>query len=823
MDREPAFFPDPTLGMVGLDSGGRITAWGGAASAILGYDAEAVLGRPAGELLASDADRPAVVAAARRCRMGESVREALAVRHHDGGPVELLVRSWPVATGARDVHWHLCFAEMAKVRRWDTDRAVIEGLFAQAPIGLAVLDTRLCFVRVNDALERIHGIPRKESLGRRISALFPGPETDLMEARQRRVLETGKPLTTEHRASVTAAGEGHRGWSITSFRLVDPRGTILGVASAVVDVTERNRARDRLMLLDEAARRIGTTLDVTRTAAELADVAVPRLADYIAVDLLRGIALGEESGPGPVGGGAVLRRAAICSLLKEAPEASYPVGELITFHQATPQARAMADGRSVLLPTLEDSEEWLAQDPHRAGKMIAAGIHSVMVIPLRARDVTLGVAHFYRWQRPEPFEDDDITVAEELVARAAVCVDNARRYTRERHTAITLQQSLLRTTTPENSAATTVCRHLPAIGPTGVGGDWFDVIPLSGARLGLIVGDVPGRGIHAVANAARLGTAVRALAQQDASPDELLTQLDDIVTQAAEEAEHHPEAPTAGIGTTCLYAIYDPVSRRCALAGAAHLPPVLVKPSGAPHLLDLRAGPPLGLGGMPFETTDVDVPEGSTLALYTNGLLHGEGRHHDIDAALRTLCRTLTHSGNNLEQVCDTALDALLPSRAPHDDAVLLLARTHALGPDRVATWDLPPDPAIVGQARSLTSTQLAAWDLEELAFTTELIVSELVTNAIRYGRAPIQLRLIRATTLVCEVSDASSTSPHMRQAADTDENGRGLFMIAQMADRWGTRHSLTGKTIWAECGALSSTAARRPGRRDLRPFRRAR
>ncbi|WP_053657698.1 ATP-binding SpoIIE family protein phosphatase [Streptomyces sp. MMG1121] len=249
------------------------------------------------------------------------------------------------------------------------------------------------------------------------------------------------------------------------------------------------------------------------------------------------------------------------------------------------------------------------------------------------------------------------------------------------------------------------------------------------------------------------------------------------------------------------------VARHCTLASAAHLPPVVIQPSGAPLLPEICPGPPLGLGGMPFETTGFDLPEGSTLALYTNGLLRGEGRKGEIYTALRTLRRALTYPDGSPERTCDAALDALVPGRTPDDDAVLVVARTHALGPDRVATWDLPLDPAIVGQARSLTSRQLAAWGLEELAFTTELIVSELVTNAIRYARAPVQLRLIRATSLICEVSDASSTSPHMRRApgAGSDENGRGLFMIAQTADRWGTRHSLTGKTIWVECATPSS------------------
>ncbi|MGW8680091.1 SpoIIE family protein phosphatase [Streptomyces sp. NPDC055817] len=800
MEHHAAHFPDRFAGTAAMDRCGVITAWGGSAPELLGYDAAAVIGLPAVELLAAGADRPKAAAAVRSCRTGESVRGELTARHRDGRGVDLLVRAWPVVTESGS-DWFAIFVEAAEIRRWDTDRAVVDGLFEQAPVGLAVYDPQLRFLRINDALQEIHGIPRKDTLGRRLSELFPGPEADRMEARLRRVLETGEPVTQEHGAPVPALQGWRREWSSTSFRLVNPGGTVLGVASAIVEVTERNRARDRLVVLNDASTEIGTTLDVTRTAVELAAVAVPRLADFIAVDLLQGIALGEEYVPGPVGGGAVLHRAAIRSVHENAPEASYVPGALITFHPATPQAHAMATGEAVLLPTLEGSEDWVAHDRHRAGKMATAGVHSVMVVPLRARDVTLGVAHFYRWQRPDPFDADDLTVAGEVVARAAVCVDNARRYTRERDAALTLQRRLLQVTTPQLSAATTAHRYLPAGGRTGVAGDWFDIIPLSGARVGLIVGDVPGRGIHAVAEAGRLRTAVRALAQQDLSPDELLIQLDGIVSQAA-EGEDTPGAPTAGIGGSCLYAVYDPVSHRCTLACAAHPPPLIVEPSGRERLLDLPSGPPLGLGGMPFQTMDVELAEGSILALYTDGLLRGTSGRGDIDAGLDRLRRALTRPDSDLSHTCDTVLHTMLPAHGGADDAVLLLARTHALGPDRVATWDLPLDPAIVGQARSLTTSQLTAWELDELAFTAELVVSELVTNAIRYARAPIQLRLIRSTSLICEVSDASSTSPHMRQAADTDESGRGLFMIAQMAERWGTRHTLAGKTIWAECAA---------------------
>ncbi|MEV6106329.1 SpoIIE family protein phosphatase [Streptomyces sp. NPDC051940] len=798
MEYEAAHHPDRFAGTAAVDRDGVITAWGGSAPALLGYDAAAVIGRPAVELLAAVTDRAQVLEAVRGCRIGESVRGGLVARHRDDRSVDLMVRAWPVVTGG-GTDWFTIFVPAAEIRRWDTDRAVVDGLFSQAPIGLAVFDPGLRFIRVNDALQRIHGIPAERSLGRRVSDLFPGPVANRMEARLRRVLELGEPVTEEHRAPAPALQGWKKEWSTTSFRLMNPAGAVLGVASAIMEITERERARDRLVVLNDASARIGSTLDVTRTAVELAEVAVPQLADFVAVDLLKGITLGEEEGPGPVGGGAVLHRAAVRSVDEAASEASYPPGALLTFHPATPQARAMATGDPILLATLEDAADWLAHDRYRAAKMAAAGVHSVMVVPLRARDVTLGVAHFYRWRRPDPFDTDDLTVAGEVVARAAVCVDNARRYTRERHAALTLQHSLLQVTTPELSAATTAHRHLPAVGRAGVAGDWFDIIPLSGARVAFVVGDVPGRGIHAVAQAGRLRTAVRALARQDPSPDELLSQLDGIIISQALDPEYASGAHTGAVGSSCLYAVHDPVAHRCSFASAAHYPPLVIPPSGDGRLLDVPFGPPLGLGGMPFQTVDTELPEGSVLALYTDGLLRGADGRGDIDAALRALLRALTQPDADLERACDTAVDRMLPAGGA-DDAVLLLARTHAFGPDRVATWDLPLDPAIVGQARNLTSGQLAAWQLDELAFTAELIVSELVTNAIRYAQAPIQLRLIRSPSLICEVSDASSTSPHPRRAAETDETGRGLFMIAQMAEGWGTRYTLAGKTIWAEC-----------------------
>ncbi|MPY63112.1 ATP-binding protein, partial [Streptomyces spongiae] len=152
----------------------------------------------------------------------------------------------------------------------------------------------------------------------------------------------------------------------------------------------------------------------------------------------------------------------------------------------------------------------------------------------------------------------------------------------------------------------------------------------------------------------------------------------------------------------------------------------------------------------------------------------------------------------SLDRRAQTMVDALVPDR-PYDDVVLLLARTRRLAADRVAYWDLPADPALVAEARKTTTRQLGDWGLEHLAFTTELVVSELVTNAIRHATGPIRLRLILDRTLICEVFDGGPTAPHLRHPRTTDEGGRGLFLIAQFTQSWGTRFLPEGKVIWAE------------------------
>ncbi|MGW5344184.1 SpoIIE family protein phosphatase [Streptomyces sp. HUAS TT3] len=584
-----------------------------------------------------------------------------------------------------------------------------------------------------------------------------------------------------------------------NIRPTAPYGTA-GTVVTLRDTTELRAlsgraevARERLKLLYDAGVRVGTTLNVERTAEELAEVAVPRFADVVTVDLLDPVLRGEE----PPDVNTEMRRTAAVGLRGEHP--LYPVGKLIRFVPASPMATGLAGGHAVLEADLHATHGWRTQDPANSLRILDRGIHSMIAVPLRARGVVLGMAGYWRGQDSPPFDEEDVSFAEELTARAALSVDNARRYTREHTVADTLQRSLLPRGVPEQSAVEVAHRYLAA--QAGVGGDWFDVIPLPGTRVALVVGDVVGHGLHAAATMGRLRTAVYNFSTLDLPPDELLSHLDELVSHIdADEQEWQ------GItGATCLCAVYDPVTGQVTTATAGHPGPALVLPDGTVSFPEVPVSPPLGLGaGMPVETTTLTLPEGSRLALFTDGLI--ESRDRDPDAGLAALRAALAGPARTPEETCTAVIDAMLPAK-PVDDVALLVARTRRTDPARMAEWDVPPDPAAVSRVRNACARRLEDWGLEDIAFTTELILSELLTNAIRYGSEPIRVRLLYDRSLICEVSDGASTSPHLRRAEDTDEGGRGLFLVAQFAQRWGTRYTARGKIIWSE-QALQDGAA---------------
>ncbi|MFE2872109.1 SpoIIE family protein phosphatase [Embleya sp. NPDC059259] len=664
-------------------------------------------------------------------------------------------------------------------------------LFIQDSIGLVVLDADLRVIAANAGAALFRHAPVR--VGTHADTLLAALGVDDAGAQLRHALTADAPVVGRQPLAAHTPSDGTRYLRIAIIRIPPRDAPPRGLLMTLYDVTDQVRAESRAAIVHEAAATIGASLDVTETAQQLVDLLVPRWADLAAVDLARAVLNGDEPVRDPATGYTPAVRAAVARGGAEWPADLVQVGQEPPVPPGRPEALTLERGATLLTPQLVVGSR---QDPDLLRRILPAGGHSILAVPLFARGHMLGAVQLWRTERPDAFDEDDARLLEEVASRAALSVDNARRYTRERRVALALQHSLLAGASTGAPAAETFGAYLPTASAAGVGGDWYDAIPLSSLRLALVVGDVVGHGLAASGTMGRLRTAVQALADLDLPPDELLTHVDDLILRLPGD----PGGSAAIAGATCLYAEYDPVSGHCRMASAGHLPPVVVGPDGHARYVELEPGPPLGVGGMPFELTDIALEPGSVLVLYSDGLVTGPD--HDLDGGMRRLLDRIEQVDamhRDLDQVARDLLDA--PAHEPReDDATLLLARVSPLTDRDSTVWELPDDLACVGQARDLAVRQLATWGLDELAFTTELVVSELVTNALRYGGdGPVSLRLIRGNVLVCEVSDGSNTQPRLRRARNTDEGGRGLFLVAQLTQRWGSRYRQSGKTIWAE------------------------
>ncbi|MFJ8308577.1 MULTISPECIES: SpoIIE family protein phosphatase [unclassified Streptomyces] len=743
------------------------------------------------------------------------------------GLAELYVMPSRTATDERAA---LCIVvDVRALRGIETDLAASQAIFGQSPYGFLLFGTDLTVLRANQRFATVFGGAPEEHRGHTVHDYLSRPEAERMSAALRRVLDTGESVTDLQIVGSAPGGTDHRHWSINLYRVHSGTGRPIGVAGLGIDVTRRHNAareaadaRRNLALLNEAGARMGNSLDLETTARELLDITVPGFCDLASVDLYQSLLAGGEPAPGQADGRGELRRVAVASAVPEGPlagassasgassgagasggegsaegaeggEGEVGVGDLHRYPFHSPYARALRTARVHTVPGADRSL-----------------VHTTLAVPMVAHDTVVGLVQFARAKGSEPFGERDRALATELASRAAVCIDNARLYRREHERALILQRSLLPPGDPEAAGLDIACRYLPGSAESEVGGDWFDVIELPGHRTALVIGDVMGRGLRAAVAMGELRTAVRTLAQLDLEPAEVLSHLDEIArglgapggTQQAPRVSHKSrDADLSEVYlATCVYAVYDPVTRRCTFANAGHLPPVLVEPGDDPGepamLLDVPPGLPLGVGGEPFEEVEVELPEGALLALYTDGLV--ESRDHPLDEGLNAFRKTLTDPDRPLEDVCDQVLGSL-DTRHGEDDIALLLARIQGLPADAVGDWRLPREPRSVGRARELARAQLLAWDLDGLVETTELLVSELVTNALRYGDGEIRLRLLRDRTLVCEVWDAGLVQPRRRRARDTDEGGRGLQLVGLLSAAWGARRTPRGKTVWFE------------------------
>ncbi|WP_330177476.1 SpoIIE family protein phosphatase [Streptomyces sp. NBC_01498] len=658
--------------------------------------------------------------------------------------------------------------------------------FERSTAGLEVYDTDLSVLRANAAALAMRGRPAARVLRHRVGNL--GSRVPLAPF-LRKVLD-GDETAAQGRIDGHDGHGGSRVFAVTAFQLRDER-EVIGAGAVIHDVTEQDRAERAARLLRRAHQEIGTRLDAPRTARELATVATRDFADAVSVDLVDAVLHGGEAPLPPVGTDVVLRRAAF-----EAPgglRATHAVGEMSYYASATPYSQVFTDLTPRLLDPTTSPSDWLMHDAARAGALRDAGIHSMIVAPLSSHGRVLGLVGFYRGPRhPVPFEEADVSLAEQVSARASVHIENARTYAREHTMAVTLRRNLLPRTFPDLSAVTTA--HFCA--PDVQDKVWFDVIALSGARVGLAIGEVPQQGLDAAVATGQYRTALDTLAALDLPPDELLAHLDDATGQFLSRHGGPPgaNAPPAEDSPRCLYAVYDPVTGELSAASAGWPAPLLTTPDGEVAPVDLPIGPPLGRGAS-YELARRTVPPESVLTLCSHAF---PDTGIDLEERVALLRRSAAEVGRDPKALCDSVVQGLL-TRGSGEGAAMLAALTHRLPEDSVATWAGDQDPGVVAASRDRAGRQLEDWGLAAQVFTTEMVVSELVTNVIRHAGGNPLVRLIRDRALTVEVSDNTTTSPHLRHARAQDENGRGLMIIAALARRWGTRYTPSGKTIWVE------------------------
>ncbi|RPK60538.1 Stage II sporulation protein E (SpoIIE) [Streptomyces sp. ADI96-02] len=685
----------------------------------------------------------------------------------------------------------------------DLDEALLSTLFSQSAVGLVVLDPQLRLVRASPA---VAGEPGGELIGRRFTDVLRVEHPDDAEHLLKRVLAGEGPVRDHLVRCRPRTAARHRSYLLSAFRVDGPEALPLGLVTAVVDVTEQERERAREDCLTAVREVVGGSLDVAATCREFVDAVAPALADLAVVEVVDEVLRGADPPVGPLPPDVPVRRAASrrSGAALGGDEAAggergggagggrtRAVGGTRRLPPRTPYALAVSDLRPRREPLGPDTP-WLHAD--RAGARLVAetGAHSLIVVPLTLRGAILGLVSLYRCGDREPFDDDDLELAVTAVTRAALGIDNARRYEREHVVAATVQRRLL----PQGDRGQAAVETAHVLLPGRDSGCWFDTIALSGARTALVVGGVAGQGLQTAVAMGQLRTVIQALSGLDLEPEEVLARLKDTADRLARERAALPPGDalqSEPLDSGCVYGIYDPFTRTCTIARAGHPAPLVVAPDGSAVAVDVPEGPGLfSADSAPFATATVTLDEGSVLAFCTSSLLPDE-------RAATRITDTLARTGRSLQQLCDDIVYEL-PDDTRSNGAALLLARTGTVSEHRVVTWDLAMDATAPATARLLVRDRLQGWDRDEDTIdATELIVSELITNAVHYGHPPLRLRLLLNSTLTCEVHDGSTASPHLRHARYADEGGRGLFIVSRLAAHWGTRHGPHGKVLWTE------------------------
>ncbi|WP_344942958.1 SpoIIE family protein phosphatase [Actinomadura miaoliensis] len=786
------------LAVVVLDAHGRVTHWSGVAAELFGVDRPRAVGRPLTGLLRLPREHRGAFEPGAFAHVWCGTCQV--PRVDDGEIAEVAWWVYPLhADAPGGVRLVALAADMRRLREEgpgvsvrDTSAAATDEELPRPVSGVRLLWVEPSLVPT--------GGDDPAGLGRRLAALLRPSDAAVAERIAARVLAMGHPAVNLS-VTVRLPIVPHRAVGPGDLRVRPPAAVPEAAGPQRPDPPGRTRVPvpiprprqgeeamavwDRLTFLGEAGEHIGSSLDHLQACRALAEVLVPRLADFAAVELLERVASDDEP-PGRFDEHTLMRRVAVVHDDAERWIDAVPQGRALRHPRGTPFVEVMRTGRPVHIPRVTGRQAerigaaFAARDP---GPPLAG--RALLVVPLIARGQVLGTCTLLRRPDRPAFDRLDLALIDELARGAALCVDNGRLYRREVRLVRELQRAMLPADPPRTAGARVCFRYLPAGQAAQVGGDWFDAIPLPGCRLGIVIGDVMGHGVTSAAVMGQLRTAVRTLAGQDLRPDGLLRELDGLARRLGDDCL-----------ATCLYAVYDPVARRCQLANAGHLPPVLVSPDGGGSVLRLPPGLPIGVGCGPFETVEVSVPDGARLILCTDGLL--ERRDRDIERGLAELCGRLADPPRSLDATCDAAL-GMLGAPAPADDVALVAVGLDGIPAEHVASWTLEPEASMVGRARALAASRLAEWGLSGVADTVQLLVSELVTNALVHGAGAVGMRLIKCDALLCEVSDDGHELPRLCHTDPTAESGRGLHLVSHLAERWGTRRGDLGKIVWFE------------------------
>ncbi|MBD0841654.1 SpoIIE family protein phosphatase [Streptomyces sp. TRM68416] len=790
------------LAVVVVDREGLVSHWSTGARRLFGATKEEAVGRPAVDLLPVTGALPEqdditpYGAYAAYDGLGPDLESSLDGRHNfpAAGRARLTV---PGADRA-DVLWW-AYPLVGPGRERLLVLAADAGALRHHQEGPDGTDgTDLGFERIAPGFALHTDFPGAEELARRLPEILPSMSVGESARIVAQILELGYPVlefSQNARVPVTPDWGVPRRAERRARRERAARAAAQGLpvpqdAADEAEDLEYAAVRERLEFLNEVSGRIGTSLDLARTIVEVSRAVVPRFTDVAGTYLREQVVAGEGFPEGVPDTTTMWHRVAVEHTDEPGRwDDVVPVGEAMPFPAHTPFFQCMTSGEPVLVPriTEEMGHAIASQFEKRDIRPLITG-RSMLVVPLKARNVVLGFMILLRHPERPVFNDMDRVTGAELAARAGLVLDNARMYTFQESVAETLQDSMLPHIPQRMAGCDIATRYLPGTLLGRVGGDWFDSVKLPGARTALVVGDVMGHGLNSAAMMGQLRTAVQTMAALDLPPAQLLRNLDDLAQRLGDTYL-----------ATCLYAVYDPIAGELHLANAGHIPPVLVRAEdGRSELLALPTGAPIGVGGVPFEAVRVRVEPGDRLVMCTDGLV--EVRGEDIGVGLATLCESAAHPAASMDDACDTIIRALNTRGGRKDDVALLMARLNGVEPADVAEWRLALAPAEVGRARAVVREQLHDWGLARLADTAELLVGELVTNAVRHAHVrPVELRLVRGDTLLCEVDDDDHELPTLLSAGPGDEFGRGLRVVSTLAREWGTSRTNAGKTVWFE------------------------